>query len=220
MRNVLLAVLMVIVVLAGVLFVGGYAGTPSKVYPTLSVSPNPQVAQTIQVTLSSSQYSVWPTGATFAYSIYQQATNGSYTALAYNVKVAATLTGQSGFLHTYSASVSVTTTAVCSGLNCVGSSYNITVKSQLLVSTYTSLYTSPPSTSIFSNVATYQNVPAAASPSLNGESGILLLGMVFVGILLLLGAGFLRAAWVLWGGIILLAIGVVGFVVVQYLLGT
>lgn len=217
-------------VTVALLFVAFFGGVGVPATPTASISgtPNPAVAQTLQVTfISSVDAALVPSAGgigssnpTFTYSMWQTNANGGTTNLASNKTVPATPTSQPGLgVYNLTATVSVTTTAICTGATCAATPYNLTFALTTTVNGIFGVYTSPATRIIFSNAASYRVVPAVSTPSattFNANFWGILSALVGLDVVLA-GVFFARSGIVFGLGLVVLFVGWGGLVAVAVL---
>jgi len=169
-------------------------GAPSAPTASTGATLNPSTAQSVQVTLKTQFYSlvapntIYQIGAKFIYSVVETGGGGNPVILATNLTASATsISVGSNNLCTMIGAFTVTTVAVCSSpLTCGTAPENLTITATADVSTYLAFWTSPTSTIVFSNVATYTNVPAVVAPNPSSyylELYLPITGIFFVGLL-------------------------------------
>lgn len=143
-------------------------GAPSAPSAKLSGSINPAVSQTLQVTFTSQAYSlvvpnsIYETGSYFVYSAWQTNAYGTTTTLAQSQSVAVTPTGYSNGVYTLTATVSLWLSSICSGASCAAQTFNLTIHVNAQVHSYLGFWVSSTSDIVFSNVGSYNHVPAVA----------------------------------------------------------
>jgi hypothetical protein len=158
--GIALAFIFVFLALAG-------QGAPSGVTSTISATPTPYAAQTLQVTMTFSFYSfqtpntIFLPGSAIVYSVYE-----NKVVLANNQTISPNPVSQSGSVFTESATILITTTALCSAsANCTRIVQNITVVSTPQVKTYPAILFGPTTSTTFSNIYATTTSPTPAAPS-------------------------------------------------------
>jgi hypothetical protein len=189
-------------------------GSPAQPGEAISTALNPQVAQTIQLTFTSSVYGLvapnglFQFGGHFVYSVTSQPNTSQVAYLASSVSLPLQVTSVSNSLDQLTATATVSIPALCSGAACESYIDNLTVSSYVVLNTYVAFWVSPTTTVIFSNspihgVTTSLKVNAqSASP--NGfyyEFYAFL--VLLIALELLIAAFTLRSAWLALPGIAL-----------------
>lgn len=149
-------------------------GTPGAPTAQLSGTLNGSQAATYQLTLSAQIYAVLPPAnaiqaGTFVYSITQPNGIGNVTTIAQNQVANFAVTGHPSWdLYIVSATVTFTTTAICSGTNCGGTPMSLTVTAQAIENSVLGSQVGPKATIVFSTNSAQQSIPPIGVPSING----------------------------------------------------
>jgi hypothetical protein len=203
-----------------IIFAIGYAtGSPASPTATLSGTINPAQAQSFQLTFETQVASTLPPNSiyqltsTFLYSISESNAQGGTTVIAQSQHVAATVQSFSWPVATMTATITISTVAVCVSSSCAGVVSNVTAT--VAAQTWGGAFTSPTSVITFSSQPAYQHVapvgPVSYSAYIPQFAGALILG---IGFGVLAGAAF--TTWhevVVTIGGILIVVGVVVVVV-------
>lgn len=215
MGNAIVGVLAGIVAFALLLFAVAWAtGAPSAPTASISGQLNPSQAQTLSLTFATQvastapPNSIWQLGSTFVYTITESNANGGTTVVAQNQHVAAAVANGSWPVYQLTATVSVTTVAVCSS-TCGGVTTNLTVTLQAL--TWGGGLSSPTVSIVFSSTPGYSHVPAIGPVQWDSyyqqALGTGLAGIGFIGVAA--GVSVAPHKAILGTGVILVILGVV-----------
>lgn len=214
MGNVVAGVVLAIVGAILLLFALAWAtGAPSAPTAQISGTINPTQSQTFQVTFSTlvestaAPNSIWQLPTSFVYSITESNANGGTSVIAQQQHVGASVApGHCSFACAFNmtATISVTTVAVCA--SCSGTTSNITITVTAL--SWGGALASPTSTIVFSSNPAYTHIPPVGPVN----SGSYLQQSVGLGVL---GAGLILLAVaqarphpnIVTGGIILSVVG-------------
>jgi hypothetical protein len=132
-------------------------GAPAQPGVQLNGQLNPQVAQSVQITLTSSLYgfvpsnSIFQLGGYFVYtvSVLEGSTN---TVLASKLTTAFNVLSANGFQDQVASTISVSVPALCTSGACGGYAENLTVSAYAAVKTYPAFWSSSQVTVSFSNI--------------------------------------------------------------------
>lgn len=211
----LVAVVMIVLIVVFAFLTISAQGTASAPTGKISAVPNPGQSGTVQITLETQAYSlvapnsIYQLGGKFIYSVWQTSATGGLTAIQQNQSIASTPTSLNGSLYLLTATFSIYTTAICSGASCAATPFNITVTATAYVQTYVAFWQSAQSKIVFSNVGSFNAIPALTAPSPNSyyyELGVPITGIVAVGFLGAFGLG--------WRNEIVMIVGLVAIVVI------
>ena len=186
MGNAVTGVILGILAFALIVFALFWAtGAPSSPTATLSGQINPAQAQSLQLTLTSqvdstiAPNSINQLGQTFVVTVTESNANGGKTTVLQNQHVVAAAQVSSWPTFNLTATITVSTVAVCSGSSCAGAISNITVTAQAL--TWGGGLASPVVTMTFSSNSAYTSVPAVGPVNSNSYleqfAGPLLMGI-------------------------------------------
>lgn len=151
-------------------------GAPGQPTATISAPINAAQSQTLTLTFwmqvhsSLTPNSIWGLGEAFLYSITQTNAQGGVTVIAQNARVAAAVFNGSGGNFYLTASIQVTTAALCAQPGCAGAPDNLTLTLQGQTQTPVVVWNSPVAHIVFSTIPSYQSIPkigAADSNSFN-----------------------------------------------------